>query len=207
MADTKWLIAVTPEQPVADEGRKIEALLRAGWHRVHLRHPQALRVDVRDIIESIDPQYHSRLVLHGHFDLTYDFNLGGLHLNHRCPTPPALYRGPLSRSCHSIEEIVGIEADENQQPLQYVTLSPIFDSISKTGYQSAFTPEILRQLDVINTPVIALGGVRPEHFATLACYRFSGYAMLGAIPWSATCDEVSDFASQSISEATGYNNK
>lgn len=200
MVDSKVLIAVTPEQPVADESRKIEALLRAGWHRVHLRHPQALRVEMRDIIERIAPQYHSRLVLHGHFDLTYDFNLGGLHLNHRCPTPPALYRGPLSRSCHSIEEIARTEANGEQPSLQYVTLSPIFDSISKSGYQSAFTPESLRLLEGIATPVIALGGVRPEHFATLARYRFNGYAMLGAIPWAGTCEDVSDFALQCVND-------
>lgn len=202
MADTRLLIAVTPEQPVADEGRKIEALLRAGWHRVHLRHPQASRVDMRNIIESIRPEYHCRLVLHGHFDLIYDFNLGGLHLNHRCPAPPARYNGALSRSCHSMDEIAAMEVNGESRALQYVTLSPIFDSISKSGYQSAFTPEALQRLDGITTPVIALGGIRPEHFDVLNGYNFSGYAMLGAIPWSGTSNEVIDFATQCVTHVT-----
>jgi len=192
VADIKHLIAITPELPVADEGRKIETLLRAGWYRVHLRHPQVSRVDVRTIIESISPEFHCRLVLHGHFDLTYDFNLGGLHLNHRCPTPPSRYAGTLSRSCHTIDEAASVSG------LQYVTLSPIFDSISKTGYQSAFSPDVLRALDNVATPVIALGGITPNHFEELKRYRFSGYAMLGAVPWDADINEVSDFATQCV---------
>ena len=201
MADARHLIAITPEQPVADEGCKIEALLRAGWYRVHLRHPDASRVEMRDIIESVSQQYYDRLVLHGHFDLTYDFNLGGLHLNHRCTSAPALYSGPLSRSCHSIDEIA--EADS----MSYVTLSPIFDSISKSGYQAAFTPDTLRSLDECNIPVIALGGISPEHFTMLDCYRFSCYAMLCAIPWEGTCEEVADFASHCVACNISHDNQ
>lgn len=201
MADARHLIAITPEQPVADEGCKIEALLRAGWYRVHLRHPDASRVEMRDIIESVSQRYHDRLVLHGHFDLTCDFNLGGLHLNHRCPTAPALYSGPLSRSCHSIDEIAGADS------MSYVTLSPIFDSISKSGYQAAFTPDTLRSLDKCDIPVIVLGGISPEHFSRLDCYRFSGYAMLGAIPWIGTCEQVADFASHCVACNISHDNQ
>lgn len=190
--DTPKLIAVTPELPVADEGKKIAALLDAGWHRVHLRHPQASRTDIRNIIESLPPRLHRKLVLHGHFDLTNDFNLGGLHLNHRCPTPPSLYRGPLSRSCHSVEEAIRCEG------MQYVTLSPIFDSISKQGYNSAFTPDALRTLDMVKIPVIALGGITPENISHLTPYNFSGYAMLGAILWDGNLKTVRDFADKVI---------
>lgn len=201
MADARHLIAITPEQPVADEGCKIEALLRAGWYRVHLRHPDASRVEMRDIIESVSQRYHDRLVLHGHFDLTCDFSLGGLHLNHRCPAAPALYSGQLSRSCHSIDEIAGADS------MSYVTLSPIFDSISKSGYQAAFTPDTLRSLDKCDIPVIALGGISPEHFTMLDCYRFSGYAMLGAIPWIGTCEQVADFASHCVACNISHDNQ
>lgn len=200
MADSRFLIAVTPEIPVEDEGRKIESLLRAGWHRVHLRHPHATRTEMRSLIESISQDYHGRIVLHGHFDLICDFNLGGLHLNRRCPTPPALYNGPLSCSCHSVDEI---EAVDN---MEYVTLSPIFDSISKTGYKSNFSAESLIRLDKCTTPVVALGGIAPEHFKRLKCFHFNGYAMLGAIPWNATCLQVEEFAAYCIANADLSNN-
>lgn len=173
----KWLIAITPEQPVDDEGRQITALLRDGWHRVHLRHPQASLREIRSIIETVSPELHNRIVLHGHFDLTAEFNLGGLHLNHRCPVPPSFYRGALSRSCHTVNEVI------QSAHMSYVTLSPIFDSISKHGYKAAFTHEDLLRLTDATVPVIALGGITHDRITQLDGYNFSGYAMLGAVGW------------------------
>lgn len=184
-------IAITPEIP--DERKEpgmIRCLLEGGWDRVHLRHPGASRREMRDLIEAIPQELHSRLVLHGHFDLVNDFNLGGLHLNRRCPTPPANYRGALSRSCHTIGEV------KEDSGLNYVTLSPIFDSISKSGYRSAFTPTELSQLDAVTTPVIALGGVTPERIDELKRYNFSGFAMLGSIPWNGDNSDMLNFINQ-----------
>lgn len=194
MADSRFLIAITPEIPVEDEGRKITSLLQAGWYRVHLRHPHSSRVEIRNIIESVPQEYHNRLVLHGHFDLTYDFNLGGLHLNHRCPSAPSMYSGPLSRSCHSLKELAEIHG------MQYVTLSPIYDSISKTGYRSSFSSEELRALETCHVPVVALGGISPEHFDELKCFHFKGYAMLGAIPWGDSSRQLAEFATNCINQ-------
>lgn len=183
-------IAITPEH-LDDESREAltaRVLLESGWDRVHLRHPGASRTDIRRLIEAIPQELHDRLVLHGHFDLCNEFNLGGLHLNHRCPAPPALYRGPLSRSCHSVEEL------RQCTKLAYATLSPIFDSISKQGYGSRFSDAALAELSGITTPVIALGGVTPEQIPVLRSYNFKGFAMLGAIPWNKPADHVRQFA-------------
>lgn len=182
-------IAITPEH--IDEGREhlhIRSILEAGWDRVHLRHPSASRTDMQRLIEKIPQEMHSRLVLHGHFDLCNYFNLGGLHLNRRCPVTPPLYRGPFSRSCHNIEEIADSEG------ASYVTLSPIFDSISKAAYPSAFKPKDLEALSDIKTAVIALGGISPERIKELNRYNFSGFAMLGALPWDKTPDDMRRFA-------------
>lgn len=185
MAAEFVLIAITPEQPVDREGKKITALLSEGWHRVHLRHPEASRTEMRDIIESIPQRLHSRLVLHGHFDLLNEYNLGGLHLNRRCPVPPALYNGPLSRSCHTLAEIY--ESDG----FEYVTLSPIFDSISKNGYTSAFN---LDSLILPKGNIIALGGVASSNIAKLKERGFAGAALLGDIPWDKDTDTIHTYA-------------
>lgn len=172
-------IAITPEEAdPAVEAADITALLNRGWTAVHLRHPRASLRDMRRLIEAIPQRHHPRLRLHGHFDLAADFNLGGLHLNGRCPEAPRWYGGSISRSCHSVDEV--IEADG----YDYVTLSPIFDSVSKPGYLAAFTDAELSRLAGIDTPaVIALGGVTAERIDLLRRYNFAGYAMLGSIPW------------------------
>lgn len=170
-------IFITPEEIRQDEPERVSRLLQSGkWDIAHLRHPDATLRDMRNLIEAIPQKLHSRLRLHGHFCLAAEFNLGGLHLNHRCPSTPAFYSGPTSRSCHSIEEVIG------STDCDYVTLSPIFDSISKQGYHAAFSPEELQRLNDIDTPrVIALGGITPDRLTALDRYNFSGYAVKGAI--------------------------
>lgn len=169
-------IYITPEEISADEPRMIERVLDRGWDYVHLRHPEASLRDMRNLIEAIDQRYHRRLRLHGHFTLASEFNLGGLHLNRRCREVPAFYRGAVSRSCHSIEEV------RNSADCDYVTLSPVFDSISKPGYRAAFTADELRCLNEIDSPgVIALGGIRPDRISEIEKYNFKGFAVKGGI--------------------------
>lgn len=173
-------IAITGPDMRNDEGLWISDILREGWDAVHLRHPAATLADMRRLIESVPQQYHSRLRLHGHFELTNEFNLGGLHLNSRCPAAPPHYCGALSRSCHTVEEVMN--ADHH---LDYVTLSPVFDSISKPGYTSAFSDYELEAIETISSPiVIALGGVTPQLTPLLKQWGFGGYAVLGYL-WQA----------------------
>lgn len=178
-------IAITPPDIIDRvEARNIAAILDAGWDRVHLRHPGATTADVRRILDDVPVRLHKRIVLHGHFDLVNDYNLGGLHLNRRCPAPPALYRGALSMSCHSVDEALSMAPK-----MAYVTLSPIFDSVSKAGYTAAFSPEELGRVAQADN-VIALGGVTPSRTREVAGMGFAGYAVLGSIPWGASRDEL-----------------
>lgn len=168
-------IAITPWEILPDEPQQIVNLLESGWSYVHLRHPDATFRDVRNIIESIPQQYHSRLKLHGHFELVHSFNLGGLHLNSRCPNPPAGYSGKLTVSCHTPGELHNCSTEE------YATLSPIYPSISKPGYGPTLTRnEIMEAVAASPVPVIALGGVSPHKEQDLQNMGFAGYACMGA---------------------------
>lgn len=165
-------IAITPPDIRTGEADAIAAILDAGWDFVHLRHPDASLRDMRNLIESINQRNHCRLKLHGHFDLLCDFNLGGIHLNRRCPEAPSYFKGNISRSCHSIAE-----AKECAHDYDYITLSPIFPSISKPGYHGSFTEEELS--DIPPHKVVALGGITPERVSELRRLPFAGYAVLG----------------------------
>ncbi len=191
-------IAITPENIVdfRQEAVLVRTILDAGWTRVHLRHPETSTNDMKRLVEAIPQEYHTRLVLHGHFHLCNHFNFGGLHLNHHCPSAPFNYNGQLSRSCHSVEET------GDAKGFEYVTLSPIFDSISKCGYTSRFTPDLLLSLSTIQTPVIALGGVTPERINEIKHYNFSGFAMLGALPWKGTVEDMRSFIEKTNKKTT-----
>lgn len=182
-------IAITPEEIFRDEPAYICEILSRGWDKVHLRHPGASLRDMRNLIEAIPQRFHSRLRLHGHFELLNSFRLGGIQLNGRCPRKPDNYTGPYSRTCHSLREVA--ESGE----CDYVTLSPIFDSISKAGYKAAFTKEELKEIDknrplFVNTKVVALGGINPDTAKEAVSLGFDGYAVLGALMTAPDIEEL-----------------
>ncbi|MDE6340103.1 MAG: thiamine phosphate synthase [Muribaculaceae bacterium] len=166
-------IAITAEDFIEDEANLIMQVLDGGVDFVHIRKPNATKKDILKLFASIDQKYFSRLKLHDNFEILNEICLGGVHLNSRNSIPPhnAL---SVSKSLHSIEELK--ECDK----YDYVTLSPIFDSISKTGYLSAFNLDSLKE-KIKNKNVIALGGVTPERFDLLQACGFAGGAMLGCV--------------------------
>lgn len=171
----RTIVFTSPEE-ISDEKEKITRLLENGVDYVHIRKPSFNIDNMRQYISAIDPFYHSRLKLHDFFELSSEFDLGGIHLNSRNPIGPSEVQNR-SISLHSIEEIRKLPAPESYE---YVTLSPIFDSISKKGYYSTFS---LCELTVPESfpPVIALGGVTPDYFNFLRNKGFSGAALLGYI--------------------------
>ena len=182
-------IAFTPEQPFMLEPVFISEILSRGWDMVHLRHPSASCEEIREILEAVPKKFHNRIRLHDHFELANSFNLGGIHLNRRCPSVPTGYSGPYSRSCHSVEEV------KQCNDCDYVTLSPVFDSISKEGYKRVFTKIDFKKINKdstsgVTTKVIALGGVDADHIRTVKFLGFNGFAVLGALMTASSLYEL-----------------
>ena len=183
----KIIIITTPEIRQG-ETEIINALFREGMHRLHLRKPKATASQLEEYINQIHPAYRNRIVLHDHHDLVRKMHLGGIHLNSRNPLPPAwlaeesqTHPITISRSCHSIAE-----ASEQLPHSDYIFLSPIFDSISKEGYQSAYTTEELQQAatqGILSEKTYALGGISLTNLPTLRRLGFQGAAILGDL-WS-----------------------
>lgn len=165
------LIAITPEQTLSDETERIVRLIDAGFDYIHLRKPQMSEADMREYVKALPAECRGRLKMHYFLPLAGEFGLGGVHLNSRCQLPPEGWRGQTSRSCHSLSEV-----DANHG-LDYVFLSPVFDSISKQGYHSNFAESQLR--GNVDGKVIALGGVTADKIQWLADVGFGGCALLG----------------------------
>lgn len=160
------------------EARKVQEALDIGaFDILHVRKPGLGKEQLASFISDIDPSFHPRLKLHDHFGLLKEFpRLGGVHLNSRNPQPPPFCES-VSMSCHSIEEV-----ESKAAGYEYVTLSPIFDSISKPEYPGRFNHATLPPL-LSGKKVIALGGITPRHFFYLKRLGFKGAAMLGHL-WS-----------------------
>ena len=170
-------IVITLPEFVDNEASRIVGFLDSGALFVHLRKPDATEEEMRRLIEQIPECYRLRLSIHDHHDLAKEYNLGGVHLNSRSPEAPTGFSGRISRSCHSVEEV--IEAND----ADYLFLSPIFESISKPGYIPEIPHEEIKSLlseSSLASRVYALGGIKPAHFNKLRRLGFRGCAMLGA---------------------------
>lgn len=169
------IVIITSPRFFPGEAEMLSLLLGGLDCRVHLRKPGCTERQMRGLIEALPEEFRPELTLQDHLSLAPEYGVGGVHPTSRFPVAPEGWTGLVSRSCHSLGEVAMCrDAD-------YVFLSPVFDSISKSGYSSAFTDAQLRSAPEIDGHVYALGGVRPEHFPLLAEYGFGGAALLGHV--------------------------
>ena len=173
-----WLVITSPSF-IPDEASFLHRLFVHGVDIVHLRKPGATAEECARLLDDLTSDDRRRIVIHDFFELAEPYGLKGIHLNARRSTVPDGYEGHVSRSCHSLEEV-----KRYKDVCDYVFLSPIFDSVSKQGYASAFTDATLRQAScdgIIDHKVVALGGVTPDKIDYLQQLNFGGAAMLGCV--------------------------
>jgi len=190
------IIVISAPDFLPGEAEAVTALLEAGAWRVHVRKPAAGSDSIARLLEHIPAALYSRISLHDHHELAARFGVGGVHLNSRNPSVPDGFGGMVSRSCHSISEL-----SQYGPVCDYMFLSPVFDSISKSGYTSRFSLEEIRRrivagsdvatarMDVMSSDgncrsvdwgrVFALGGVCPDNIRLLEETGFGGAAVLG----------------------------
>lgn len=180
----EWIVITSPGF-LLGEADFIDRLFGHGLDRLHLRKPGADIGECRRLLDGISREWLPRIVVHDNFGLCREYGLGGVHLNGRNPMAPPNHEGSVSRSCHSLEEISRYKGE-----CDYLTLSPIFNSISKQGYMAAFEPEQLaaaRDSGLIDRRVIALGGVTLENIPRVKELGFGGVAILGDV-WQRMAD-------------------
>ncbi len=166
------------EDSRAEKQRIISLLETNEIEYFHIRKPEFTLEQMSAWLEDLPLAIRKRLSLHDCTELAKEFQIGGVHLNKRNNyTPPLDFQGRISRSCHSIAEV-----KEWKTKCDYVFLSPIYNSISKEGYESKFSKEELRQAveqGVIDENVFALSGIEPSKFSDLKEIGFTAAAIMG----------------------------
>ena len=173
------LILMTPPSYFVEEDKIITALFEEGLDILHLRKPNTAPMYAERLLTLIPEQYHKRIVVHGHFYLKDEYKLKGIHLSERNPNIPGNYKGHISRSCHTLEELKA-----NKKGYDYLFFNPIFDDISKLSYQGNYTPEEIRKAHkagIIDKKVIALGRIDADNIKQVKDYGFVGAAVQGGI--------------------------
>ncbi len=182
------LIVVTPPDYHADEQIHINRMFEQGLPILHLRKPGFNHEALSGYLEKIAPEYHTRIVIHSCYELINDFDLRGLHITgadigdkKRIIRQYKKWDGlSISSSYHELKELKIFDPEIN-----YVFLSPVFDSISKKNYKARFnTIELTEALKSAKIDVIALGGLRLTNMHEIKGLGFKGMAFLGAV-WEA----------------------
>ena len=173
------LILITPPTYFVEEDKIITALFEEGLDILHLRKPNTAPIFAERLLSLIPEQYHKRIVVHGHFYLKDEYRLKGVHLSERNPNISDSFKGHISRSCHSLEEI-----KIHKRNCDYILFSPDFDHTDQKSFDANYTPEELRKAHkagIIDKKVIALGGINMDNVRKVKDYGFGGVAIMGDI--------------------------
>ncbi|MEG1587282.1 MAG: thiamine phosphate synthase [Bacteroidales bacterium] len=173
------LIVITYPEYLPDEGRLLTSLLECGLAYLHLRKPESTIAEMATLLNSIPAQWHSRIILHDHYELANEYQLAGIHYNVRNKEKSEGLTF-FSCSCHSFNEVSAFR----DRVKGYVFLSPVFNSISKKNYSGAFSAKELQNASasgIIDEKVIALGGIDESRLTTVSGLRFGGVAVLGTL--------------------------
>lgn len=209
MTGAHFLLAViTSPVAVPGEADYLEGLLEAGLEKLHIRKPADKKNDrppgdkngdltpgdVREtLLERLAPRWSSRLVLHGGKDaveLARRYKVPQVHGHWHRPWLDDGRPGiAVSASLHSWEEVREVPPGA----LEYVFLSPLFDSISKPGYLAG-DGLLRRPAGVAPCRLIGLGGIDADTVGEVIKHGWDGAALLGYI-WQQPENAVERFRS------------
>ena len=174
-----------------EEHQILSALFDEGLEILHLRKPNTEPVYSERLLQLIPDSYLNKIVVHDHFYLKNEYGLKGIHLNNRNPDIPSKYKGQISKSFHSIDDLM-----QEKRNFDYLFLSPVFDSISKSDYKSTFSLSKLKEMSksrIIDKKVFAMGGIDIDNIPLLKDLGFGGIVILGAIWNRFDIHQASDF--------------
>jgi thiamine monophosphate synthase len=187
------LAVITQPETFDGEADRLEELLEAGVMKLHLRKPGAAPEEFEDLVERLASRWGERLVLHGNMrrELAVRYGIPQVHgavkagqEKNGCMRVGE--RLAASTSVHSWEELQALP-----QGLVYAFISPVFDSISKRGYEANKSLQEWPE-GVLPCMPVGLGGVGAETIGELLRRGWKGAAVLGWI-WDKPGEEVKRF--------------
>jgi thiamine-phosphate pyrophosphorylase len=188
------VIVISNPTSLKDETLIINQLFDEGLEFFHLRKPGCSLEYMHSILKEINSKHHSKVSLHQHHELADTFGLNRLHyteesrrqLNESELNKQILNGKIISSSIHNAEEYKTLSSH-----FDYAFFGPVFNSISKSGYNSIINDDF-KIPDFRKTKMIALGGIDKEKINRIKKYGFDGIGVLGNI-WIESKNAVSNF--------------
>lgn len=178
------LLAISSPAFFPDEAEIINSLFREGLVCLHIRKPESEKDNFRNLLSKINPDYHDRISIHQHHNLAEKFGIKRLHFTEKerkLASQESLKKLRsnnflLSTSIHDLSEIHNLS-----QHFSYTFFGPVFDSISKSGYQGVLPYNFFIKHEIKKIPIIGLGGINCQNLKKIGDMNFDGAAVLGTL--------------------------
>jgi thiamine-phosphate pyrophosphorylase len=171
------LIIMTKATFFVEEDKILTTLFEEGLENLHLYKPLSEPIYSERLLTLLPEEYYKRIMVHDHFYLREEYNLKGIHLNNATDEVPPGYRGNVSRTCHSVDELQVAKKQSS-----YVFLKTIFDSQSNPQDKQTIDHETLKQASrkgLIDKKVYAMGGINLDNIRQLRDLGFGGVVVCG----------------------------
>lgn len=150
-------VVITPPEASRYEAEIADKLFEEGLHTLILRLPGKGVDKYVSFLEEVSSCHHHKIIISDHYGLLEDFDLGGIYVpssKRHLPLPIIASQRIISTSIHSLDELSDLPFTPD-----FALLSPVFDSISKSGYlANAQLSQLKERLAAIPTPILAMGG-------------------------------------------------
>ncbi|MGJ5640931.1 thiamine phosphate synthase [Formosa sp. S-31] len=176
------LVLFSPPENHPNEQDLLQDMFCNGLAVYHLRKPGISLEVFEEYLNAVDQKYHNRIVLHNHHEISQVYNVKGIHfkefhreqLENKIPEYAKVLRKSgktISSSFHNLDAL-----NQCSVEFDYQFLSPVFNSISKSGYtgKGFHVQHCLKKL-------IALGGVHVNRLQEVLELGYAGAAVLGAV--------------------------
>lgn len=175
------LILFTSEENKSAEKEQLIHFSENGLFLLHVRKPGMTEEELKWWLSQFEEKYLQKMVLHQHHHLAEVFPVKGIHLKESLRSSLKDFAQYIARfqsggftvssSFHDPEKV-----KSEASAFDYVFLSPVFTSVSKSRYEGqAFNVE------TIPVKVIALGGIEVDKILKAKALGYAGVAVLGAV--------------------------
>jgi len=173
------LIVLSTSRFFIEEDQILTALFEEGLDLLHIRKPGSEPVLSERLLSLIPSEFHNRIFVHNHFYLKEEYNLRGIHLSKHEPVAPADYKGKMTRTCYSIDELAQVR---EQGQYEYTFLDSIFDGVTESHRPSSFSIEDINDAarrGLIDRKTMASGGVTINNIKQVEDMGFGGAVVCG----------------------------
>lgn len=172
------LILMTKSTFFVEEDKIITTLFEEGLTNLHLFKPGAEPIYSERLLTLLPEEYYGKITVHDFFYLKEEYRLKGIHIDNPTKEPPLQYKGHISRTCRSLDELKDMKKKSD-----YVFLKNVFSTPSALPSFSQEELKSAHKRGLIDKKVYALGGVSLDNIKMAKDMGFGGVVI---------CDDLWD---------------